>query len=193
MSLATSLHQLREALRERLPLSVVDKDNASCLQVDALYKIDSRSFYIEGWSRSESRHTRLLIISPEGWSVDLTDRVYRYARPDVADFFGEFNLRQTNNYGFISYFELPPGTALPTGWIMVAQGAAGSGVEVSIPAVISDERLVRDSIVGDVVYETLPEDRLRRLHLLPALVKMQRRMAEEDRDPAGRPIRRTAC
>jgi GT2 family glycosyltransferase len=178
-TLATGLHQLREALRDHLPVSVVDKDSALCQQIDALYRIDSRSFYLKGWSRSDRNLAELAVLAPEGWSVDLVDRAYRYPRPDVAEFLGESHLSFTNEYGFIAYFELPKGTVLPTGWVVQARDTGGSAVEVAVPAVISEERLVRESIVGDIALETLPEDRLRRQHLLPALARIQRDLAEK--------------
>jgi GT2 family glycosyltransferase len=178
-ALSTSLHQMREALRDRLPTSAVDRDSSLCLQIDALYRIDSRSFYIEGWSRSERRLTGLAVISPEGWAVDLEDRVYRYRRPDVAEFLGETHSSLTNEYGFVAYFELPSGTTMPTGWVVQATAKDGSGVEAAVPPVTTDERLTRDSIVGDVALEALPGDALRRRHLLPALARIQRRLAEQ--------------
>ena len=178
-ALGTSLHQLRDALRDRWPTSVLDRDSSLCLRVDALYQIDSRSFYIEGWSRSDRRLTELVVLSPEGLAVDLSDRVYRYSRPDVAEFLGETQSTLTNEYGFVAYFELPYGTPMPTGWLMQVRVKDGSGVEVAAPAVTTDERLVRDSIVGDVALEPLPDDTLRRRHLLPALARMQRGLSEQ--------------
>jgi GT2 family glycosyltransferase len=178
-ALATSLNRVRDALRDPLPTSVVDRDSSLCLQVDALYRIDTRSFYIEGWSRSERRLTELIALSPEGWAVDLSDRAYRYARPDVAEFLGETDSILTNEYGFVAYFELPVGTPMPTGWLVQAKVKDGSGVEAAVPAVTTDERLIRESIVGDVDLERLPNDALRRRHLLPALARIQRRVAEQ--------------
>jgi GT2 family glycosyltransferase len=177
-TLATSLHQLREVLRDHLQAAAVDKNSALCLQVDALYKIDDGAFYLEGWSRCDNRLAELIAVSPEGWPVDLAARVYRYPRSDVAEFLGEPHLSLINEYGFIGYFELPKRSVLPAGWVVQARDSSGLAVEVAVPEVTTDERLVRDSIVGDVALEALPEDRLRRQHLLPALARIQRRVAE---------------
>jgi GT2 family glycosyltransferase len=176
-AVARGLQASRDILRRRFPTSAVDPARPLCLQIDALHGLDTRSFYIDGWTRSERGLEEFVLLAPEGWTVDLADHVYRYNRPDVKAFFGESG-SASNEYGFIAYFELPGQTALATGWIAMVRDADGTEAEVAAPPVTSNEQLTRESIVGDVALESLPDDYLRLEHVSPAILRLQTRLAE---------------
>jgi len=75
--LSASLHALREALRERLPVGLTD-DGPMAL-IDAVARLDRDAFYMRGRVRAgASRPVRVTAVSPEGSRVEILDSAYWY-------------------------------------------------------------------------------------------------------------------
>jgi len=144
--------------------------------VDAIWRIDDSAYYVKGWLyHEEGELSRLTVVTPEGCSVELAKDAFSYARPDVAEF---LELSPREKLGFISYFETPEPTLLPMGWILEVRLSDGTAVESEMPPVVNDLRSVRSTILGDLALERLPEDRLRRHHIRPALERVQQRLTD---------------
>lgn len=86
-ALCEQLHSIREALRERLPASVISETQPHGLHFDRVLVVDDRSFYLEGWVHDEdSSATRVVAVSPEGQRAEIFARMYRFPRADVESF-----------------------------------------------------------------------------------------------------------
>lgn len=174
--LAKTLYGMREIVRERLPASCVDERVPKALHVDALFAVDDRSFYVRGWMRdTEAEITSLQALSPEGRRVDLTGRLVRYPRPDVAALYGCGSA--PSRLGFVGYFELPVPSILLEGWVFMMFNRAGDAVEAPAPAVVSDPLQVRSALMADLVHNQASE-RLLSQHTFPAVSRVQEKLAE---------------
>ena len=143
--------------------------------VDAIWRIDDSAYYVEGWLRHEEGElSRLTVVTPEGRSVELAKDVFRYPRPDVAEFLG---CRHAEKLGFIAYFETPEPSLLLAGWILEVRLSDGTSVESEMPTLVDDLAASASTIFGDLLLERLPEDGLRRHHVRPALERVQQRLA----------------
>jgi GT2 family glycosyltransferase len=172
--LAVELRRFRDAVRARQPHCQIAVDVAQGLFIDAVHRIDDRSFYVRGWMRDASAEiTGVAALSPEGTRVELAGSVARFPRPDVEQFYGVPPEEQgTARAGFVAHIELPAPSALPDGWVFELRNAAGIAVEAVAPAVVDDAGLTRSVILADLSHETPGDDVLVRDHTFPALRKL---------------------
>jgi hypothetical protein len=113
---AQKLHAVHQTLREALRLRRSTPGVARGLFVDQLYAVDERSFYVRGWMRdADAEVSRLVMVSPEGATVDILPDLARYPRPDVAAFYAEgaaATAPSKDLLGFLAAFRWTP----PAGW-----------------------------------------------------------------------------
>ena len=174
VSIAKRLYEIRETLRERLDASFVDQRVPKALHIDALFAVDERSFYLRGWMRdAEAEISSLVALSPEGRAVDLTGRLVRYARPDVAALYGANEGH--GRLGFICYFELPVPSILLEGWVFMMFDGAGGAVEAPAPAVADEPLQVRTALMADLIHDHTSE-RLLWQHTFPAVSRIQEKL-----------------
>ena len=119
--------------------------------------------------------SHLTVLTPEGRRVELAESVFRYQRADVADF---FESRLIDKPGFIAYFETPEPSLLASGWILEVRLSDGQAVEIEMPPVVSEIRVARATVLGDLQLERLPGDDLKKDHIRPALERIQRRLTD---------------
>jgi GT2 family glycosyltransferase len=172
--LAVELRRFRDAVRARQPHCQIAVDVAQGLFVDAVHRVDDRSFYVRGWMRDASAAiTGFTGLSPEGTRVDLLEALARFPRPDVEEFYGVPAEEQDGGRaGFVAHFELPTASVLPEGWVFEVRNAAGTAVEAVAPAVVDDTVLTRSVVLADLSHETPGDDVLVRDHTFPALRKL---------------------
>jgi GT2 family glycosyltransferase len=180
LRLSKNLCTVRDVLREREPTCTISPDNPQGLSIDAILAIDEKSFYIKGWMRDEeSRITNLTAISPEGSRVELLEESFRYPRPDVEQYYGLLSEEQLlQKTGFISCFEVEEPSCLPAGWVVEMRNAAGVAVENNAPKVVRDTVTVRNTVLGDLIYERLPNDYLLANYVFPAVNRLQQKIQE---------------
>ena len=167
------LRDLREALREPLPAAVVAATEPRAIAVEALWRLDDRAFYVEGWLRHEGAElTRIVAVSPEGERVELTDIAFRYPRPDVAEFYGDPD--PMRRMGFIAYFETRAPSALEGDWVIELHDTLGAA-ETLAPPVHHDLLAARSTVLGDLALDD-PDDELKVNHIRPAVSRIQRRL-----------------
>lgn len=180
--MSEALFGLREALRERLPVYVHAPDQPRGLAVESIMAVDDRSFYMEGWARDEEAEVvRLTAISPEGDQVELAEKLYRFARPDVTNFFSGGVLSRQDpreKAGFISFLEIDSPSFLSTGWVLEMENAEGSEIEVNCPPVVRDPAATRSRILSDAARERVVDDDLMEHHVMPALSRIQQHVEE---------------
>jgi O-antigen biosynthesis protein len=175
--LAASLLSARDTLRERYPTTEMRPDVSLAAHVDVIRRIDESSFYIEGWLRHPNQDvTRLTVVSPEGWRTEIAPTLFRYARADVAEFFG---LPPTTKLGFISFFATVEPVFLASGWVLELEVTDGRRVETDVPALVDDMYGARVTILADLELEALPADELRTRHIRPALERLEQRRTRE--------------
>src|SRR5581483_952497 len=175
--LAVELRRFRDAVRTRPPHCQIAADVAQGLFVDALHRVDDRSFYIRGWMRDASAEiTGVAALAPEGCRVELAGRLARFPRPDVEQFYGAApDEQQRAEPGFVAHFELPAPSVLPDGWVLEMRNAAGVVVEAAVPPVVDDASLTRSVVLADLAHETPGVDALVGTHTFPTLRKLQGR------------------
>jgi O-antigen biosynthesis protein len=174
--LSETLHQIREVVRKPLPRAVVDPAEPRTAQVDALWRLDARAFYIEGWVKHDGAElTSLVAMSPEGERVELVSTAYRYPRPDVAAFYLEDAQERTTRSGFVAFFELAYPSLLSNGWVLEMRDSDGGAIEVTMPLVIRDATAARTTILADLGLEAPEEERLKAHHIAPALEAIEAR------------------
>jgi GT2 family glycosyltransferase len=182
----SALCRFRDAVREQLPHVHIAVDSPHGLFLDNLYRIDASHFYARGWMRDAySRTVSLTVVSPEGGRASLTERVVRFPRPDVEQFYGASPEKQaTRKPGFLGFFELQGPSFLKEGWIIEMRDADGGGVEVHVPTVVDEPEAVQAALLGDLAYDTAHDDSVARGHVVPALLALRRqRHAPELRTP----------
>ncbi|MBS1879737.1 MAG: glycosyltransferase family 2 protein [Actinobacteria bacterium] len=177
-ALSARLHGVREVLRERLPICVVDERQPIGLAVEQILAIDERSFWISGWAREEEAGGRIVVVSPEGHRVDLSKRAFRFERPDVVQFYAGLGRAGDRDQGFTAFFELPASSRLGSGWVVELHTAAGAAVEVQCPPVNTDPQAVRTTILGELGNHAPPR-RLAAEHGRHALSRLQERIVGE--------------
>jgi GT2 family glycosyltransferase len=174
---APSLALLRECLRTHLPVSEVHSGAVLAAHVDGIWRVDRRSFYVEGWLLDRHENLDVLrLLTPEGRSVEIHDQMFRYHRQDVSELFG---LGAPTDLGFIAYVELPEDTAANAGWILQAEGLDGDGVEFHLPAIPDDPVALRQIILDDVGHAALSDSRLLHAHIAPAISRLEQRTSAE--------------
>ncbi|MDQ1517025.1 MAG: hypothetical protein QOE80_2855 [Actinomycetota bacterium] len=172
--LAGELRRFRDAVRPRAPHCQIAVDVAQGLFIDAVHRLDDRSFYVRGWMRDASAEiTGLAALSPEGLRVDLAGTLARFPRPDVEQFYGVPPEEQGRaRSGFVVHVELPAPSVLAEGWVLELRNAAGVVVETAAPAVVDDPSLTRSVVLADLAHEAPGDDSLVRGHTSPALRKL---------------------
>ncbi len=177
LQLSKSLRAARQVLRERLPGGTISVAAPQGLNVDAVLAVDDRHFYVQGWLHDEeATPIRLTAVSPEGGRTEILSILYRYRRPDVEQFYGDFAaVGPALDHGWIAHLETPAPSLLGTGWTFEMASSAGSELEVSAPEVTRDPVNVRERILADLHRERLPADRLRAEHIAPALTRLEER------------------
>jgi GT2 family glycosyltransferase len=174
--LGLALHRFREALREPLPVSVVDPGEPRAAAIDAIWRIDDRAFYLEGWARHDGASlASLTAVTPEGEHVELASDAFRYARPDVSEFYGR-DAEPTEKLGVIAYVETVAPSLVADGWVIELRDSLGGRVEGRAPQVKRDLVAARTTILGDLQLERLPASTLRERHIRPAIERIQERL-----------------
>lgn len=153
-SLSDGLRRVREALRERQPVTIEDRRVGRGVAVERLHRIDERSFYVRGraWDDSEPI-AKLAATSPEGERVELLDRVFRH--PALGA-------------GFVGLFQIAAPTRGADGWVMETASGPGRAVEVS--ASLAPDPL--NTIFADADLEFDGADALRERHVRPAISRL---------------------
>ena len=175
---AEQLHGIREALRERFPLSVVSQARQRGVHVDRMLAIDDRSFYLLGWVQVPHL-TRLTAVSPEGARSELRERMVRFPRPDVAEFFSLDPNQLKDEQGFICFFELDAPSALTDGWLLEIEDEQGHPEELHITDLTTDTAEVKQAVLNDPHIDRLPDEELTSNHTFPALSRIQARIETE--------------
>jgi GT2 family glycosyltransferase len=172
--LAVELRRFRDAVRIRRPHCQIAVDVAQGLFIDAVHRVDDRSFYVRGWMRDAADEiTGLAALSPEGSRVELASTLAHFPRPDVEQFYGAPSEEQgMARPGFVAHIELPAPSVLPDGWVFELHNAGGVAVEAVAPTVADDAGLTRSVVLADLSHETPGEDVLVRDHTFPALRKL---------------------
>jgi len=172
---AGALAALHDATRERLAAPVGGPSAAYAAHVDGFWRVDRRSYYVEGWTFDRDAQLRSLrLVTPEGRRVELLHEAFRYSRPDVCTHFG---VPATERLGFIAFVELPEACTSEDGWTLQGELSDGGGFELPVPAVTDQPLGLRTTILNDVELDT-GDGRLLRAHLAPALTRLQRRFSE---------------
>jgi len=174
-SLAEGAYLIREALRERLPLMMLDANAPRTLHVDRLHRLDGSAFYVQGWCHSrDAPLASLTAVAPEGCRVELAGRAFRHPRPDVAEFLGLGDgYERTTPLGFIAYFETPSPSLRRDGWVVELRDEAGRGIEAVAPPSQKGAGPNRESVLADLMVERRRNEPLREDHIRPALTKLQ--------------------
>lgn len=173
-SLAEGLRDVRDALRERQAIAVVDERADRALHVERLHRIDDNAFYASGWVWEPfAPLVALTAISPEGERVELLEHAFRHARDDVGERFGAAPDRGGDEpAGFICHFETAGRSVLADGWVFEANGG-DRGVETHVALTTTDAAATRAAIVADAGLEPPQADALRDRHVRPALTRLQ--------------------
>ncbi len=170
--LSRNLATLREILRERLAESSVSPEQAQSLHVEQLLALDHNAFLVRGWfSDAEAAATSLRLVSPEGIHVELLDGAYRYARPDIARFFGLSE--DTQRFGFVRQFEIAAPSVIPRGWMAELHAEGAESLEAMVPDVIADADRIKSALLGLLPAHGIGE--LLKNHIHPALARLAAR------------------
>jgi O-antigen biosynthesis protein len=169
-----SLHELREGLRERLPIYARADGDPRGLVLDSVLALDERSFYLEGWAVDrEADIARLEAVSPEGERFDLTAHAFRFPLPHVAAHFGAVDPAEEATPGFLCFIELEGTSHLDSGWVVEMENDLGEGLEASAPEVLRDRSAARERVLADPARARLPDDELMESHVRPAIERLQ--------------------
>lgn len=173
-SLSEGLFTLREALRERRPLSVVDPAAERVVEVERLHRLDDTGFYVRGWLwEASGRVARLDVVSPEGERVGILDRSVLHPRPDATPLLGRREEDQgCRPWGFLSHFSTTASSHRADGWVVELVDATGRGVETRATATSSDSDAAEDAIVADVDLATGEHAAVLERHVRPALAHL---------------------
>jgi GT2 family glycosyltransferase len=173
-ALSRSLHELREALRERMPRYARAGGDPRGLVLDSVLALDERSFYLEGWAVDrEAEVARLEAVSPEGERVDLAARAFRFPLPHVAALFGGVEPDEEARPGFLCYVELEGSSHLDGGWVVEMENVHGEGLEAPAPEVLRDRSAARERVLSDPARARMPDDELMESHVRPAIERLQ--------------------
>ncbi|HMJ74039.1 MAG TPA: glycosyltransferase [Solirubrobacterales bacterium] len=153
-SLSDGLCQVREALRERPPVTVEDRRIGRGITVERLHRIDARSFYVRGRAWDDvAPIAKLTATSPEGERVELLDRVFRHPSLEA---------------GFVGLFQIASPTRAVDGWVMETASDPGRAVEAM--ASLAPDPL--STIFADADLEFDGVETLRERHLRPAISRL---------------------
>ncbi len=153
-SLGDGLNQVRQALRERRPVTIEDRRVGRGVTVERLHRIDERGFYVRGraWDAAAAL-ADLAAMSPEGERVELLEGVFRH--PDLGD-------------RFIGLFEIAAPTNGAGEWVVEA--ASGPGRAVEAAASLAPDAL--STILTDASIEFGAADVLREQQIRPAIARL---------------------
>ena len=175
MVLANRLRDLRDALRDRFPELISVPNSSQAASVDLIMAVDERSFWIVGWLRdADETMAHLSFMTPEGGCAGLPRDAFRFPRPDVQEVYGD---PPEHRHGFIAYVRLEHTTLLDSGWFAVVERTDGSALELAVPPVVRDLHAARVRILDEFGKQFPDRERLRRKHALPALMRLQERLA----------------
>jgi GT2 family glycosyltransferase len=178
ITLSASRALVREALRDPLPASVVERDEPQGLHFDSVHALGENAFYVRGWARDgQAPLKRLTVVSPEGSRVELLPGIHREPRPDVDSFYEEPARTGAEGTGFLGYCETRSPSLLSTGWVLEIENALGVGREFPGPQVSRDLLAARAAILSDLHKEHGWETPLMD-HVVPAIGKIQQRLEE---------------
>ena len=148
VGLSASRALTREALRDPLPPSVVERDEPQGLHFDAVLALDDDAFYVRGWARDgQAPLRRLTVVSPEGSRVELLPEIFREPRPDVDSFYEEPARTGVEGTGFFGYCETRSPSLLSSGWVLEVENALGVAREFPGPQVSRDLLTARAAIL----------------------------------------------
>jgi GT2 family glycosyltransferase len=170
--LSERLFEIREALRERLPLTPASHSDQRGIHVDRIMAVDERSFYIEGWLH-DPEVARLTAVSPEGSRHELLDRLFRHARPDVAETLSIGTEKITEPPGFVCYFELDGPSLRADGWLLEIETQRGIASEIQLPPVLTDQDDVIHRVLHNPYITGAPNDELMSSHVSPAISRIR--------------------
>jgi GT2 family glycosyltransferase len=177
--LSRSLHAIREVLRERLPRCAVSEDQPFGLAVEEVLRVDDSTFWINGWVHDEDGRGEVSVVSPEGSRASLLEAAYRYARPDVIQFYSGLGADRSRKHGFTACVSLPAASRLAEGWIVELHTSDGIQVEIQCPSVVSEPQAVRATILGELGSRGAIGGDLAERHGRPALIRLQERIVAE--------------
>jgi GT2 family glycosyltransferase len=177
--LSTSLFEIREVLRERLPRGAVKPEQPAGLAVEQILAVDDTSFWINGWMHDEDGLAELIAVSPEGARVPISGNAFRYERPDVVEFYSGLGLDRTRRHGFTAHFTLAAPSLLAGGWIAELHTSDGLQLEIQCPAVVRDPQQVRSTILGELGARGSIGGPLAATHGRDALTRLQSRIVAE--------------
>jgi GT2 family glycosyltransferase len=179
LALSKSLYMVREALRERLPTVMITPEEPCAAHIDTVIRTDSRGFYVQGWMHdAEAPIRRVTAVSPEGERVELLERMFWYARPDVRQIYADTGQVHNQRQGFIAFFELETPSLLRDGWLIEIENEAGTEGETRTPAVMNDAAAARMKLLGNLPLDALPNETLMASHVHPAIIRLRERHAK---------------
>ena len=163
--LANSLRDIRMALRDaRRPIPAGE---TSSVQLDHVFRIDERSFYLRGWGQdADATPIRLTAVSPEGRRVELLQAAFRHRRPDLG-------APIAHKAGFVASVCFEGPSLAGSGWTVELVRHDGTICEAEAPSVISDSTTVRRAILEDMRLDDPSRPRFVRDHAFPALRRLQ--------------------
>lgn len=165
----------RNILRERGPAALVEPGRPPSAEVEVLARVDDRSFYVRGWIGFDGNELeRVTLVSPEGQSVDVTPAMFRYSRPDVANFYGRS--ADAADLGFAALCISTGSSVQCAGWLLDVETMSGEHLEARCPTAVDEPHAVRDLLLADLALERTPGQALRAHHLAPALGRVQERL-----------------
>jgi GT2 family glycosyltransferase len=174
MRTSRSLYAIREALRERLPGPSADKRNLLEGSVDSLLKVDASTFCLIGWIASAWPLTRVTAVTPEGYRIELLERLFRYHRPDLDGMYAPVtSAGDLREVGFFCYFQLDVPSLLEQGWLIELTNAAGEDLELHVPAAETDQIQARNVLIGQMDHAAKADSGLLVDHLEPAICRLQ--------------------
>lgn len=132
--LGPTLHTLRDALRERLPVYQNVNRTESGFAVNKILRIDVGEVYMSGWRQGS---LSLTAVSPEGERVPLA---------------------LTGEAAFATVLELRIASPGSQGWVVEARSADASPIGELRARVVESADLVCDSLVSDVAADGVPLD-----------------------------------
>jgi GT2 family glycosyltransferase len=177
--LSTSLHGVREVLRERLPRGAVKPEQPAGLAVEQILAVDDTSFWINGWMHDEDGLGKVVVVSPEGARVCVSEDAFRYERPDVVEFYSGLGVDRTKRHGFTAHFTLAAPSLLSGGWIAELHTSDGLQLEIECPAVTRDPQVARSTILGELGARGSIGGPLAATHGREALSRLQKRIVAE--------------
>jgi O-antigen biosynthesis protein len=177
--LSASLYGIREVLRERLPRCEVNESQPAGLAVGEILAVDERSFWVNGWIHDQDGLGEVTLVSPEGARVELTEKAFRYERPDVVQFYSALGGEPSRDHGFIAHVTLPSPSRLSSGWIAELRTSDGLELEIECPAVSRDPLAIRSTILGELGQHGTVGGRLAADHGRAALTSLQQRLVGE--------------